>query len=82
MRQEPIAAAEAFDWKGAGYLVSIVSVLFLGSVAWPKPGEPRWTLLALLAGMGTSMIGMAMRYVAHLKQQKELRRAKAQARKS
>ena len=67
------------DWKGLGYLVSIVSVLFLGAIAWPKPDDPWWHLPALLTGMATSIIGMGCRYKAHLDQQREIRKAEAEA---
>jgi hypothetical protein len=67
------------DWKGLGYLTSILSVLFLGSIAWPKPDDPWWHLPALIFGMGTSIIGMAFRYKAHLDQQREIRKAEAEA---
>jgi len=70
------------DWKGLGYLVSIVSVFFLGAIAWPDPSEPRWHLVALIAGTGTSILGMAFRYKSHLDQQREITRAEAEARKS
>jgi hypothetical protein len=69
------------DWKGLGYLVSIASVLFLGAVAWPKSGEPWWHLPALICGMAASMIGMACRYKAHLDEQREIRKAKAEAKR-
>jgi hypothetical protein len=84
MRHESVTMSSTSgpDWKGLGYLVSIVSVLFLGAVAWPKPGEPRWYMAALIAGMVTSILGMALRYKAHLDQQRELKRAKAEARRS
>ena len=67
------------DWKGFGYLTSIVSVFFLGAIAWPKPNDPAWHLPALIIGMATSVIGMAFRYKAHLDQQREIRKAKAEA---
>lgn len=70
------------DWKGIGYLVSIVGVFFLGAVAWPGSDEPRWHLAALVAGMATSIAGMGFRYMAHLQQQKEIRKAKAEARRN
>ena len=70
------------DWKGLGYLVSIVSVFFLGAIAWPKSDEPRWQVMALIAGMATSIIGMAFRYKAHRDQQREIERAETEARKS
>lgn len=68
------------DWKGLGYLVSIVSVFILGALAWPKPDEPRWHMVALIVGMATSIVGMACRYKAHLDQQRELQRTEAEAR--
>ena len=69
----------AIDWKGLGYLTSIVSVLILGAVAWPKTGEPAWHAPALIVGMATSIIGMAFRYKAHLQEQREIKRAEARA---
>ncbi len=71
----------AFDFKAAGYIVSIFSVFLLGAVAWPKPDDPPWLLPVLLIGMGTSIAGMALRYVSHLKQKKELKQARAEARR-
>jgi hypothetical protein len=67
------------DWKGLGYLTSIVSVFFLGAIAWPKPDDPTWHLPAVLIGMATSIIGMAFRYKSHLDQQREIKRAEAKA---
>lgn len=67
------------DWKGLGYLISIVSVLFLGTIAWPKSDDPWWHLFALIIGMATSIIGMACRYKAHLDEQREIKKAKAKA---
>ena len=69
------------DWKGLGYLVSIASVFFLGSIAWPKPDAPWWHLPALIVGMATSIIGMGFRYKAHLDEQREIKKAKADAKK-
>jgi len=71
-RQNPSRSGK-LDWKGIGYLVSIVSVLLLGAIAWPTPDKPAWHLPVLIAGMATSTLGMAFRYKAHLDQQKELR---------
>jgi len=76
-----VAAAAGLDWKALGYLVSIISVLLLGAVAWPKPSEPKWHAIVLIAGMATSVAGMGLRYIAHRQQQRELRRAEAEARK-
>ena len=77
-----IFAVRGLDWKGLGYLVSIVSVLLLGAVAWPKSGEPWWHMPVLILGMITSIVGMACRYKAHLDQQRELRKAEAEARRA
>jgi hypothetical protein len=72
-------AQPRFDWKALGYLVSIVSVFFLGAIAWPKSADPGWHLPVLIVGMATSIIGMGCRYKAHLDEQREIRKAKAEA---
>jgi len=83
MRQESvtISTPKGVDWKGLGYVVSIASVFFLGAIAWPKPEDPAWHLPALIAGMALSIVGMGLRYLAHLKQQKEMARMEAEARR-
>ena len=78
----PIPPDQNPDWKAIGYLVSIVSVFFLGAVAWPKPEDPKWHLPVLIAGMATSILGMGFRYLAHRKQQAEIKKAEAEARSS
>ena len=60
------------DWKGLGYLVSAVSVLLLGAIAWPTSAEPMWHKPILLVGMATSVLGMVFRYISHRQQQREL----------
>ncbi|HET7816863.1 MAG TPA: hypothetical protein VFK58_04735 [Sphingomicrobium sp.] len=70
------------DFQGLGYLASIVSVLFLGAIAWPRANDPDWVLPALLIGMATSVVGMGLRYVAHLQQAREVKKAEAEARRS
>ena len=70
------------DWKGLGYLVSILSVFLLGAIAWPEPGDPAWHLPVLIAGMVTSIVGMAFRYKSHLDQQRELKKAEADAKRA
>jgi hypothetical protein len=35
-------AVRGIDWKGIGYITSILSVFLLGAIAWPKPGDPKW----------------------------------------
>ena len=81
MRHETVTipAAHGIDWKGLGYLISIVSVLFLGAVAWQKENPPWWYYPALIVGMATSIIGMGCRYKSHLDEQREIRRAEAEA---
>ena len=80
MRHESFTVAKpGFDFKAAGYLVSILSVFLLGAVAWPKPGDPDWIKPVLIGGMALSIIGMGLRYLAHLQQKKEMRKTEAEA---
>jgi hypothetical protein len=84
MRHETVTheRSSQVDWKGLGYVVSIVSVLLLGAIAWPSETEPRWHVPVLALGVLTSITGMAMRYRAHILQQRELKQTKAEARRS
>ena len=78
MRHDTVTVdSPGIDWKGLGYLISIASVFLLGAVAWPKGGEPDWYKPVLIAGIVTSILGMACRYKAHLQQRKELKKTKA-----
>lgn len=81
MRHESVTipAVKGIDWKALGYLISILSVFLLGAVAWPKEHAPGWYHPILIAGMATSILGMASRYKAHLDQQREIRKAEAEA---
>jgi hypothetical protein len=63
------------DLKGFGYLISTISVLFLGAVAWPKPGDPSWQAWAAAIGMATSILGMGARFISHRKDRKDIERA-------
>lgn len=63
------------DLKGLGYLISTVSVFFLGIVAWPAADEPAWKAWAVIIGMTTSILGMAVRYQSHRDDRKDIRRA-------
>lgn len=74
-----IPTGARFDWKALGYLISIVSVFFLGTIAWPGADEPKWHLPVLIVGMATSIIGMACRYKSHLDEQREIKGAEAKA---
>jgi hypothetical protein len=69
-----IFLVSGFDWKGTGYLVSILSVFLLGAIAWPQAHEPTWHGPVLIGGMLASVVGMGFRYKAHLDQQRQLRR--------
>ena len=81
MRHEKVTAlaSPGLDWKALGYLISIASVFFLGAVAWAKENPPGWYYPVLVIGMARSVIGMGCRYMAHLHQKAEIRKAKAEA---
>jgi hypothetical protein len=78
MRHDKVTTAKeaGLDWKATGYLISITSVVFLGAVAAAKENPPGWYYPALVIGMLTSIIGMGCRYMAHLRQKREIREAK------
>lgn len=76
-----IPAGPRFDWKGLGYLISIMSVLLLGAVAWTKDNAPWWYYPLLVLGMATSILGMACRYRAHLDDLRKIRKAEADAKR-
>lgn len=63
------------DLQGLGYLISSVSVALLGAVAWPGPGEPQWMAWAVAAGMLTSILGMGVRWLSHMRDRDDIRRA-------
>ena len=65
------------DLKFLGYSISTVSVIFLGVAAWPTPGEPQWHAWAVAIGMATSVLGMAIRFVSHLQDKHDIKRAAA-----
>jgi hypothetical protein len=45
----------------------------------PRPTDPKWFWWALAGGIVTSIIGFGLRYFAHLKQRREIRRTEAKA---
>ena len=63
------------DLQGLGYLISSVSVAFPGAVAWPGPEEPQWKAWAVVVGMATSILGMGVRFLSHLRDRDNIRRA-------
>jgi hypothetical protein len=83
MRHETVTvpAVNGLDIKAIGYLTSIVSVLFLGAAAWAKENPPGWYHPVLVIGMATSIIGMGFRYLAHLRQKRQIREAQAEAKR-
>ena len=60
---------------GAGYIISILSVLLLGAAAWQQAARENLTLVLLLLGMATSIVGMLMRFIVHRREQAEKERA-------
>ena len=58
-------------FKGLGYLISAVSVLLLGIVAWKSASEQPLLFLCLILGMIASVLGMALRWISHRIEQKE-----------
>jgi hypothetical protein len=81
MRHETVSipVAHGIDWKGIGYLLSIIGALLLGAIAWPKAEDPAWHLPALIVGVSATIAGFAVRYMAHLKQRKEIEATKREA---
>jgi hypothetical protein len=84
MRHETVTveAPAGLDFKAIGYLVSIVSVFFLGAIAWAKENPPGWYYPVLIVGMATSILGMGFRYLAHLRQKREIEKAKSDAKRA
>lgn len=55
------------NWlTGIGYALSIVSVALLTWVAWTAPDENPALVGAVIAGAALSVIGMALRWAAHI----------------
>jgi hypothetical protein len=63
------------DLKGLGYLISSVSVAFLGIVAWPGSSDPPWHAVAVSLGMVLSIVGMGVRFMSHQQDRKDIHRA-------
>jgi hypothetical protein len=61
------------NWlTGIGYALSIVSVVLLAWVAWPVAGENRALVGAIIAGAVLSVVGMALRWAAHIVQNRKI----------
>lgn len=83
MRHETVTIfrPRGLDFKAIGYLTSIVSVFFLGALACTKADPPDWYYPVLIVGMATSIVGMGFRYLAHLRQKREIEKAEADAKR-
>lgn len=66
-------------FKGLGYLVSTLSVLLLGIVAWKNASEQPLLFLCLILGMLSSIAGMTLRWISHRIEQGEKDRIEAKA---
>lgn len=61
------------NWlTGIGYVLSIVSVALLAWVAWPAAGGNRGLMGAIIAGSVLSVVGMALRWAAHIAQNRKI----------
>ena len=57
--------------KGAGYLVSSVSVLLLAVSPLKTAMEDPWLMFCLAGGVVLSILGMVLRYLSHRRDQQE-----------
>ena len=57
--------------KGAGYLVSTISVILLGIVAWDGTKGEIVLRTCLTLGMITAIAGMALRWTSHRRDQRK-----------
>ncbi|AUW56821.1 hypothetical protein C1T17_00745 [Sphingobium sp. SCG-1] len=57
--------------KATGYLISTISVLLLGVVAWDGAKDEPALRFCLIAGVAASVIGMALRWLSFRHQQRE-----------
>jgi len=67
-------------FKGLGYLVSTISVLLLGIVAWKSASQHPFLFACLIAGMVSSIIGMGLRWISHRLSEKEKEAIEREAR--
>lgn len=57
--------------KTAGYLISTISVLLLGAVAWTGTAEHPAMRILLILGMATSIAGMFLRWLSYRHEQRD-----------
>jgi hypothetical protein len=60
--------------KGLGYLISIFSVFLLATAAWQSASKDPILQLCLIGGVAASILGMALRYLAHRRDRQELKK--------
>jgi hypothetical protein len=51
--------------KDIGYFISILSVLLIGVASWRNAANDPLLLTFLVAGIATSVIGMALRWITY-----------------
>ncbi|WP_296595383.1 hypothetical protein [Phenylobacterium sp.] len=56
--------------KTLGYVISALSVVLLAVPSWKSASEHPVLLFALMAGMATSILGMFLRWLSYLNEQK------------
>ena len=66
-------------FKGLGYLVSTISVILLGIVAWKSASEQPLLFACLIGGMAASVAGMGLRWLSHLLSEREKKAIEAEA---
>jgi hypothetical protein len=66
-------------FKGFGYLVSSLSVVLLGIVAWKSASEQPLLFACLVGGMLASIAGMTLRWISHRVEQHDKERIEAKA---
>lgn len=57
--------------KTIGYVISILSVILLGVAAWRTASQDDVLLFCLVGGMIASVLGMLLRWISHLQDQRE-----------
>ncbi len=66
-----VARVQANILKSIGYLISTVSVILLGVVAWASIGDDKGLRLALVLGVLASIAGMLLRWLSYQVREKE-----------
>jgi hypothetical protein len=57
-------------FKTIGYVISSFSVVLLGIVSWKSAVETPSLMLPLIAGMATSILGMLMRWISFVRDER------------